>query len=129
MSNEAPTVISPVRGLQFREASAFFMCHDLCVGDPMIVEREPGNQADSNAIKVMAPVDEDSESLVHMGYIAAEKAKVMAAWMDKGWMYHAKVFSQAQKRGSKVVLNTLKVICQPIKPVSVKVQKKVHADV
>lgn len=124
---DAPTIISPVRGMQYRGPDAWFVVHDLEIGDPLLVEREPENEYDSYAVKVVAPIYTDG--LIHIGYIAREKAVTMASFIDKGWVYTSCVYKGCVVKKSAILLNSLVVKCTPIKPTPKKVEKKVHEHV
>ena len=73
-------------GLHFRPSEVKqFVNEELAVGDPLLLEREPGNQYDSNAIKVLIEtVDEDGvEEDLHIGYVPKTSNAVLAALMDQ----------------------------------------------
>lgn len=97
----------------------------------MMVEREPNNPHDSNAIKVSAVLD--TEELVWLGYIAASKAAIMAPFMDQGWTYTSKVSDAAVVRIKggymRIKLRSLIIICYPIQPIAQKVTRKVEEHV
>lgn len=87
---------------------------ELMKGDPVIVTREPNNPKDSNAI-VVSDMEEHP-----VGYVHREAAMVVAPWMDKGWLYTAKVIQAAERRFNhprKLVMpDTLLIRLTPILP-------------
>ena len=60
------------------------MAEALLPGDEVTLEREPENQYDPQAIKVMLRE-------VHLGYIARQTAAFMAGYLDDGHSFTAKV--------------------------------------
>ena len=71
-------------GMHFRGPEAVAMAEALLPGDEVALEREPFNQYDENAIKVML---RDT----HIGYIARQSAAFIAAYMDDGAEFSATV--------------------------------------
>jgi len=117
MTERAPTIEALVRGPSlFRGGVALY--GDLLVGDPVGLFRETDNPVDPNA--VMCTSMEESP----FGYIQREKAGVLSEWMDKGWVYTAKVIVPAKirkaPRGKLVNTNSLVVRCTPLEPISLK---------
>jgi hypothetical protein len=123
MKDEAPIVYSEVRGAPLGGASAIFLYGDLARGDPVLLFREPTNPDDPNAIKVL---DFDCEGFV--GYIAREKAAIMAPLIDAGWVYTAKVTVPAEVRHIRghrfTKKNSLEVKCTPLPPMRQKKETK-----
>lgn len=112
---KAPTIDTTIRGPTLFPNGV--RAHGLClVGDPIIVTREPDNPKDRNAI-IATNVDDHP-----IGYIARENAAIVAPWMDRGWMYTAKVVRAAKiipGRGRvlhRVKPETLIVQLTPIAP-------------
>ncbi len=68
-----------LRGVNFRPASAKEVVTNLEEGQKLNLEREPGNEYDENAIKVIEP-----ESGEFLGYVAKEIAADLATHMDDG---------------------------------------------
>jgi hypothetical protein len=68
-----------LRGVNFRPASAKEVVTNLEEGQKLNLEREPGNEYDENAIKVIEP-----ESGEFIGYVAKEIAAELAPHMDAG---------------------------------------------
>lgn len=86
MSADEPPVFEgvPVRGCyHYREKGACAASHALCVGDGVLLEREPHNPYDGSAIAVT------TEEGVPLGHIAREVAAEVAPWMDAGWVFVA----------------------------------------
>lgn len=89
MADKAPTVETTIRGPTLFPNGV--RAHGLClVGDPLIVTREPDNPAHSNAIRAETL---DGEPI---GYVARENADIVAPWMDRGWVYTARVIRAAE---------------------------------
>ena len=81
-----------LRGNNFRPIEAKAIFNSLVEGTGLIIEREPGNQFDPNAIMVIEP-----ESHVHIGYVAKEVAAELAPLMDEGRFFSCKVDSAMMK--------------------------------
>lgn len=75
-----------LRGVNFRPLSAKEIVNRLVEGDGLELEREPFNQYDPNAIKVLDP-----ESKEHLGYVSKEHAVEIAPLMDNGQAFDATV--------------------------------------
>lgn len=72
----------PVRGTFYRtedEREVAEMCRP---GYKLMLEREPENRFDKNAIKVLT-----GNINYHVGYIGKEFAREIASWLDKGWFF------------------------------------------
>lgn len=63
----------------------------LAKGDRLVLEREPLNAADRNAIMVRAPGGEK------LGYLPADKVEILARLMDGGKLLYARVTSAGQR--------------------------------
>lgn len=114
---KAPTVIAEVRGWQFQSESgkAHYMTRP--PGFPLILEREPTNQADPNAVMVKVACCDTM-----IGYIGKEDAAILANWMDKGVIYTAAVKNPASVingYGKAMVQHEMTARCVPIEPKSV----------
>lgn len=70
---------SVLRGNAHRPLEAKEVAHNLEDGARLTLEREPHNQHDPNAIKVIEP-----ESEQFIGYVAKEHAEEIAKHMDDG---------------------------------------------
>lgn len=66
-----------VKGLQYRDEEAQEAAEDLEEGDTLLLEREPENEHDSYAVKVLTTDNH------HIGYVEATKAKRISNNMDK----------------------------------------------
>ena len=73
------TFLTQLVGVHFRPAEAKDIVDNLEINDMLILEREPHNKYDSNAIKVLGP-DEDS---TFIGYIAGVDAAEIAQYLDE----------------------------------------------
>lgn len=69
-----------VRGTSFRPIEAKAFVNSVEDGTVLILQREPSNPHDENAIKVLSP-DPDN---IHIGYVAKEVAAELAPIMDGG---------------------------------------------
>lgn len=67
-----------LRGVNFRPIEAKAIVNALEEGAQLLLEREPANQYDEFAIKVIDP-----ETAVHLGYVAKEVAAELAPIMDQ----------------------------------------------
>jgi hypothetical protein len=75
-----------LRGLSFRPLAAKEIANALTEGAGLKLEREPFNQFDTNAIKVLDPETEE-----HLGYVAKEHAIEIARHMDAGHQFECTV--------------------------------------
>lgn len=82
-----------LRGLNFRPMDAKAYANNLAERDPLMIEREPTNAFDPNAIKVCAP-----EGDLHLGYVAKEVAVELAPLMDEGRHFSCMVESVGMKQ-------------------------------
>lgn len=76
-----------VVGMHFRGEHAKAYAAALQPGDTLLLEREPDNQYDSYAIKVMTPGDDS----FHLGYIEKGAAMWIASEMDEGMKFSCTV--------------------------------------
>lgn len=127
MTQKAPTVDTTIRGPTLFPGAV--RAHGEClVGDPIIVLQEPDNPVHSNAI--LATTIED----VPIGYVARENADIVAPWMDRGWMYIAKVIQAAKTKPGRgrvyrwVLPETLIVRLTPIPPAAKKTDISAFTD-
>jgi len=79
-----------VRGMYHRGEWAVAIAKALRSGEYMMVEREPTNPYDGNAIKVLAREDV-FDKFTFIGYIGREYAARIAPWMDSGWFFNVSV--------------------------------------
>ena len=70
-------VTAHLRGVNFRPPVAKEVVLALNVGDKLLLEREPSNKFDENAIRVLHP-DEEAEDSKFLGFVAKEVAAVIA---------------------------------------------------
>lgn len=82
-----------LRGLSFRgiDDKAFFQT--LAEGDVLLLEREPSNPYDPNAIKVTS-----QDNTYHVGYVAKEVAVEIAPLMDEGRNFSCTIDSLMMKQ-------------------------------
>ena len=74
----------PTRGCRLAGVSACVIIHTMDAGEQILVEREPTNPVDKNAIKVI--VDDDDFN-GWFGYVGREYAAEIAPWMDRGVVF------------------------------------------
>jgi hypothetical protein len=75
----------PVVGMGYRPADDQIAYNALEEGARLVLEREPDNQFDPFAIKVLIPEDEASGTgYFHVGYIPAKIAAKLAPRLDAG---------------------------------------------
>lgn len=74
-----------LRGVNFRPIEAKVKVNELVEGQALLLEREPYNEFDSNAIKVIEP-----DSQIFLGYVAKEVAADLAPEMDSGKAFTCK---------------------------------------
>jgi len=82
-----------LRGLSFRQIDDKAFFNTLSERDGLLIEREPHNQFDPNAIKVMSP-----DGVYHIGYVAKEVAVELAPLMDEGRFFTCTVDSLMMKQ-------------------------------
>lgn len=81
-----------LRGTSFRGIEAQAIAKSLAEGTVLVLQREPSNQYDANAIAVIEP-----ESQIHIGYVAKEVAVELAPEMDDGAAFTCKVETNMMK--------------------------------
>lgn len=103
-----PPVLNGVLVVGVRFRSPVEVLHAACVtsGDGLILEREPANPHDANAVKAMADT-------THIGYIERGYAGVISMWMDRGVYFT-----------TTVVRNYKKYIVVNIRPITPPKKKK-----
>ena len=82
-----------LRGLSFRPIDAKAYAQTLAEGDGLLLERDPGNQFDANAIKVLSP-----DGVHWIGFVAKEVAVELAPEMDAGKHFLCYVDSNMMKQ-------------------------------
>jgi hypothetical protein len=103
MSTPLPRYLANLVGVNFRPAEAREVVANLVPGDELTLERDPFNQYDENAIKVIfteqIPVDDlggrsfaNGESHF-IGFIERSMALTLAPWIDAGWTFNVRVKS------------------------------------
>lgn len=70
----------PVKGCRYHGFDACLSRTDPA-GTGYLLEREPANAHDANAIRVL------TEEGAMTGYVAREYAAAIAGWMDRGWVF------------------------------------------
>jgi hypothetical protein len=85
-----------VVGMHFRGAGAKDYAAALVGGEALLLEREPENQFDSMAIKVLTP----GEHSFHLGYIERGAASWIAAEMDEGFEFDCIVHDTIQDKNN-----------------------------
>lgn len=73
------TYTANLRGTDFRPIEAQAVVLALEEGQELLLEREPENRFDQNAIRVVDPA-----SGLHLGYVAREVAELISPEMDEG---------------------------------------------
>ena len=129
---KAPVVIAKVRGYHLFDETAIRGYASLEPGDGILLVREPDNPADKNAI--ICEVDCEQHGSHPVGYIDRDSAATLSKWLDKGWVYTSYVIRgpQLDTVGFFIRLSPTpeaKVKCVPIKLISVKRERKVHAPI
>lgn len=81
-----------LRGNNFRPIEAKSIFAGLIEGDSLMLQREPGNQYDPNAIMVIHPPTE-----IHLGYVAKEVATELAPMMDEDRQFRCTVEANMMK--------------------------------
>lgn len=82
MNENPPSFEALLRGVSFRPIEAKAIVNGLQEGSTLLVEREPTNNFDKNAIRVLDP-----DSGEFLGFVAKEIAVELAPWMDQGIEY------------------------------------------
>lgn len=82
MNNQPSSFITALRGVSFRPIEAKVIVKGLSVDDELDLERDPHNEYDPNAIKVLDPASGE-----FIGFLAKEDAADIAPWMDDGWCF------------------------------------------
>lgn len=82
MTDHPPSFSTYLRGVSFRPIEAKVIVKELEEDATLDLERDPHNEYDPNAIKVLDP-----ESGEFIGFLAKEDAKNIAPWMDGGWSF------------------------------------------
>lgn len=80
--------LSPLMGVNFRGADIRALVTDMQVGQTLGLERDPDNQYDSNAIKVIYSAEDEDH---FVGFVAKEVAEELAPLLDAGYTATAKI--------------------------------------
>lgn len=100
-----------IRGMHYRgDHAKQFVATILEPGMKLELERDPDNEYDRNAIKVLVP-SEEGESW-HLGYVGAETAAWLAPWMDDGISYFFETEEIRQEKNNHYPVGT----CRPTQP-------------
>lgn len=87
---QPPSFTVGVVGMRFQHPMvAALVASSLVPGTGLIAYRERDNPVDQNAIAVVAITN------LRIGYLHQEHAKLVAPWMDKGWIFHTSVIAVA----------------------------------
>ena len=81
-----------LRGTSFRGIEAQAIAQNLIEGQELVLQREPSNAFDENAIAVLDP-----ETQIHIGYVAKEVAADLAPEMDAGTEFTCRVDANMMK--------------------------------
>lgn len=84
------TISFAVKGLQYRDEEAQDAAYSLEEGDDLVLEKEPDNEYDKNAIKVLT-IDG-----YHIGYVEGTKSKRISQNLDKISSCHIKKITQTE---------------------------------
>ncbi len=74
-------------GTHYRTSIEKQVYNSLTLYAPLMLEREPDNEYDSNAIKVIAPIYNEAkviENIAHIGYVPKDSNTELAAMLDEG---------------------------------------------
>lgn len=121
MNETPPNFEALLMGVNFRPIEAKAIVLKLQEGDALILQREPLNAYDGNAVQVLAPDDNEVEPNCFLGYVAKEIASDLAPWMDQGW--HFTCTTGMRMSETKVVLNI-----EPILPTASEEKVPANAD-
>lgn len=97
--------IATVVGNNFRPKEAKDVMDSLVVGEEVVLEPEPDNAYDANAVKVLAD-DEDGEQH-HIGYIERTANAELAEWLNNGGAVTAVICGWASTRKPHVEITPL----------------------
>lgn len=71
-----------IAGLKYYDAPLVY--EDLKVGTHLVLEHEPTNPVDHNAVQVIYQPDHEGQGYV-LGYIPKEENQIIAAFIEMGW--------------------------------------------
>lgn len=77
--------LSPLMGVNFRGAEIRELVKTLPIGTTFTLERDPENQYDANAIKVLYEGIETGGAPEFVGFVAKEVAEELAPLLDSGY--------------------------------------------
>lgn len=80
--------LSPLMGVNFRGAEIRELVKTLPIGTTFILERDPENQYDANAIKVIYSGEYEDH---FVGFVAKEVAEELAPLLDSGYTAYATI--------------------------------------
>lgn len=119
----APVVIGALRGIGAYRA--ILPASKLQIGDGVIVNRNPANAFDANAVQVLTANNR------MLGHIDRTSAAILASHMDSGVIYTASVHSNPQLvtvRGKLkgIIKDSILIKCVPLPPLkkSIEVSKE-----
>lgn len=97
-------VYSAVVGISFRSAEAKAVMDNLANGDRLLLEPEPSNPYDSNAVRVIEP-----ESGEFIGFLSRESNSEVAAHLAEDKPYHVEILSFLSQRKPHVSIKLYEV--------------------
>lgn len=103
MNETPPDFEALLMGVSFRPIEAKAIVKDLEDGTSLILQREPTNKYDVNAIQVLSNDENPIEPNCFLGYVAKETACDLAPWMDQGW--HFTCVMNGRYSESKIILD------------------------
>ena len=74
-------------GTHYRTSMEKQIYNNLTLYAPLMLEREPDNEYDGNAIKVIAPIRNENgiiEDIAHIGYLPKDSNTELAMMLDEG---------------------------------------------
>lgn len=97
-------VYSAVVGIHFRPPEAKAVMDEVEIGDQLLLEPEPSNPYDSNAVRVIEP-----ESGEFIGFLSRESNAEVAAHLAEDKPYYVEVLSFLAKRKPHVSIKLYEV--------------------
>lgn len=103
-------IITQLVGVNFRPAEAKAIVKELAIGDTLSLLRDPFNEYDSNAVKVMKAIG-DEGAAEFIGFIARVDNPEIADHLDQGGEYKCEVIDT-----TSMMKPSLKVTLKPRQP-------------
>lgn len=126
MTVKAPELKASLRGFGFfKVPSTEYALETARRGQGYILDREPTNPRDPNAILVIHP-----DTNQPFCYIDRDSAAQVAPFIDKGWVYTCQCVQEPFliRRHKKVKNDSFIVLLKPLPPLLQKVTRKEKAD-